>query len=320
MLLSRSLSNQKMKKERLNNAFSVLFTLVSLFLLSCSETQKDTTQLSTISLDTTATIAIVTPIEDSQLNCYNHLTELVRSSNFPFKGIDKSNVNLLIDTEERDLIFAKVFFETQGSGTLGWVNYHVKKRTLENASADLDTPQKLEYDVNYAVSFEKCLGVNYDPTSKEITSLEDAYNQATLVSLPNNYDYDFILEQKGFVKISKETSSSLNLKDLENLKLAKLSVIGNYLPILVSANNSSGQSQLFLFVLSKDYKALSHIKLYDSQEIDAGSISTTYSISPDYKIDLKESKLKDVNGKVEETTIKASRYSLSEDGKIVEVK
>ncbi len=44
-------------------------------------------------------------------NCYDYLTELVRSSNFPFSEwkIDKNKVNLLIDEENDDTISCKLF-------------------------------------------------------------------------------------------------------------------------------------------------------------------------------------------------------------------
>lgn len=149
-----------MQKEKSYNVLRrFLFVLATMLFLSCSESKKENT--TTSSVDTTATITTVTPIEESQSNCYNHLTELVRSSSFPFKSIDKSDINLLIDTDEDGVIFAKVFFETEGTGTLGWVNYHVKTRKLENASADLEVPQKLTFNEEYATSFEKCLGIRY---------------------------------------------------------------------------------------------------------------------------------------------------------------
>lgn len=39
-------------------------------------------------------------------SCYGYLTELVRSSNFPFKYVTKEKTNLLIDNDTGDSVMA----------------------------------------------------------------------------------------------------------------------------------------------------------------------------------------------------------------------
>ncbi|MBC7388135.1 MAG: hypothetical protein H7329_02895 [Opitutaceae bacterium] len=302
----------------LNNSLKrLIFPFICLATICCtkSEETKSTT------VDTTAIVVPVKPSEKGkEPNCYDYLTELVRSSNFPFRNIDKAKANLLIDKDENGLIFAKIYFDTEGTGTLGWVNYNVKSRTLENASAYLESPEKLTFDGTFAESLETCLGINYNPKPQVTASLQDAYNQSSVISLPNSYDYDFLLELKGFVKLSTEIASTLKIKGLENIKIAKLPIEEVYQPILLAGKVISGQSQLFLLVLDKEFNEVSRLKLYDSKEINGASQSTTYSISSDYQIELKQSNVKDNQGNVGQSDIKISIYRLSKDGQIIEVK
>jgi hypothetical protein len=55
-----------------------------------------------------------------------YLTELVRSSNFPFKYVSKEKTNLLIDNDTGDNVMAQLFFDTDGTGTTLDVNQRPK--------------------------------------------------------------------------------------------------------------------------------------------------------------------------------------------------
>ncbi len=90
--------------------------------------------------------------------CYGYLTELVRSSNFPFKYVSKEKTNLLIDNDTGDSVMAQLFFDTDGTGTIGWVQYDVSQRQLFNISADVEEPQELTFKASFAIDYEKCIG------------------------------------------------------------------------------------------------------------------------------------------------------------------
>lgn len=100
----------------------------------------------------------VANLYQEQGNCYGHLTELVRSSNFPFKYVSKEKANLLIDDDAGDSVMAKLFFDTNGTGTIGWIQYDVIHRQLFNISADMEEPQELTFDTSFATDYEKCIG------------------------------------------------------------------------------------------------------------------------------------------------------------------
>ncbi|HLT04286.1 MAG TPA: hypothetical protein VK019_04910, partial [Pseudomonas sp.] len=89
-------------------------------------------------------------------SCYGNLTELVRSSNFPFGQIEPGKINLLIDDDTGDRVLARLRFDTEGTGTLGWIEYLVDQRQLFNVSADQEEPALLKFSARHAAGFEAC--------------------------------------------------------------------------------------------------------------------------------------------------------------------
>lgn len=97
------------------------------------------------------------PASASEGSCYGYLTEMVRSSDFPFQYVGKDKVNLLIDEDNGDMVRAQLFFDTDGTGTIGWVKYTPATRVLLNTSAELDEPVTLSFDARFADGYAKCL-------------------------------------------------------------------------------------------------------------------------------------------------------------------
>lgn len=97
------------------------------------------------------------PASASEGNCYGYLTELVRSSDFPFQYVGKDKVNLLIDEDDGEMVRAQLFFDTDGTGTIGWIKYTPATRVLLNTSAELDEPVALSFDARFADGYAKCL-------------------------------------------------------------------------------------------------------------------------------------------------------------------
>ncbi|WP_178098564.1 hypothetical protein [Pseudomonas sp. H3(2019)] len=90
-------------------------------------------------------------------SCYGYLTEMVRSSDFPFRYVTKDKVNLLIDEDDGEKVRAQLFYETDGSGIIGWVEYDVSKHVLRNTSAELEEPVALTFDTGFAKGYAQCL-------------------------------------------------------------------------------------------------------------------------------------------------------------------
>lgn len=90
-------------------------------------------------------------------SCYGYLTEMVRSSNFPFRYVGKDKVNLLIDDDDGETVQAQLLFDTDGTGTIGWIKYTPATRVLLNTSAELEEPVELSFDAKFADGYAKCL-------------------------------------------------------------------------------------------------------------------------------------------------------------------
>ena len=300
---------------------NIFLVITFLFLISCKndsniKIQKQSKEISTTNLDTL--IKVEKKIPDNDENCYDYLTELIRSSNFPFEDIKKEKVNTIIDEDNGEIIRAKLFFDTDGTGTIGWVEYHIKNRKLFNSSANLEEPELLKFNIDYAKKFESCKGISVIQTSENSNSksIESLYNLAKSISLPNNYNYDFIVEEKDFIKVPNELYKTFDFDNYSNFKIAKLPILGNIKPIFFIIYDESGQSKLYLITLDLNYKIIDKLKLYHSEEVDGGSLSTTYEINKDYKIKIKEAKLIDSGSKVVEKNIQIKNYKIESSGEI----
>ncbi len=222
-------------------------------------------------------------------NCYDYLTELVRSSNFPFSEwkIDKNKINLLIDEDSDDIISCKLFFDTEGTGTIGWIQYHKNNGKLFNTSANLENPVELNYDLNWKKLFDSCSSSQKNKEiSLKINPIEKYYNGSDELSLPNIYNYDEIVEEKGFKEIDKKHYNLFSIKHADNYKMARLPIINDRIkPIILITYNEIGQSTWYLFTLDNEYNPISNILLYTSEESDADKSKTTiYSITKNYEI------------------------------------
>ncbi|WP_449387336.1 hypothetical protein [Chryseobacterium lineare] len=255
----------------------IILVILTLLLFSCNgkPLKKDTKG---------RTINYSSKVSD---NCYDYLTELVRSSNFPFSEwkMEKNKVNLLIDNDNNRIISCKVFVDTEGTGTIGWIEFHKNDGKLFNTSANLDRPVELKYNKKWKELFDSC-------SSKVIVenTLEKVYGICNELSLPVKYDFDAINEEKGFIDIGKEYYKLFPFEHQDNYKMAKLSTINNDIkPVILITHDLNGQSTWYLLVLNSQYKVISNIILYTNEEIDnGGSKYITYNISKDYKISINQ--------------------------------
>lgn len=262
--------------------------------------------------------AVVVTDDKKADNCYDYLTELVRSSNFPFTEwkIDKKKVNLLIDEETDAIISCQLIFDTQGTGTIGWIEYHKEDGKLYNTSANLESPAELKYDIKWKSLFDSCLqdkkGSN-DKIPKIVSDnvLEKLYNQWEEIQLPNAYNYDAVVDEKGFQSLDKKYNQLFPITHQDNYKIAKLPPLNdNIKPVILITYNDAGQSSWYLFTLDNQYMPVSNIILYTSEELGNGtSKATTYSISKDYKITVNQQSGDKITGK--------KVYGITKEGKII---
>ena len=48
-------------------------------------------------------------------------------------------------------------FDTDGSGTIGWIQYDIQTHQLLNTSAELETPELLTFNKKHADQYERCI-------------------------------------------------------------------------------------------------------------------------------------------------------------------
>ncbi|MGC5704384.1 hypothetical protein J4P02_29695 [Pseudomonas sp. NFXW11] len=90
--------------------------------------------------------------------CYGYLTEMVRSSDFPYREFTTAKrLKLLIDRDDGDQLSLQLFYETSGSGSIGWVRYDVAEQALWNVSIDPEEPEALKFDRRFAQDYASCL-------------------------------------------------------------------------------------------------------------------------------------------------------------------
>ncbi|AUX17246.1 hypothetical protein [Flavobacterium columnare] len=303
------------------------------FFLSCKE--KKETRLQPNSKDS---ITIATPKVDSvstsnqnvgdkitnskNTDCYDYLTELVRSSNFPFSewDIPKEKINLIIDEHNNEFIRAKLAYDTNGTGTIGWIEYYLKTGILKNTSANLEVPEVLKYDKNLKTKFDTCIknGNNEKSLQNKNLSLEKNYKSCKNIDLPISYSYEFISELPNFKEVPDDFKSIYQLEHLQGLKQINLKSNEIFKPVLITGYLDSGESEMYIVLLDDSYNFKDKILLYGSEEIEAGeSISTTFEISKSFEIKINKSK---INNSGKSKKISSIIHKINLDGTFSKIK
>lgn len=292
---------------------SIQFLFFIILIVNCKrETKKNDFPIHKEEQINNMSVPIKEHSEQGSENCYDYLTELVRSCNFPFSEwkISKEKVNLLIDNDDENIIKAKLFYETSGTGTIGWIEYDKKNGKLFNTSANLDRPIELKYELKWKNLFDSCLFNKGNDKLVDENLLKKVYIDCEELSLPIKYDYEVISEEKGFKSIDKEYYNLFPIQHQDNYKMIRLPIINeNVKPIILITYNENGQSSWYLFTLDNQYKPISNIILYTSEELGNGiSKSTIYSVYKDYKIS--------INQLLNDKVISKKDYTISEEGYI----
>lgn len=134
--------------------------------------------------------------ELNTLKCYDYLTELVRSSNFPFTYVTKEKINLLIDNDQGNKIFVKLTYDKEekdrdrvnpnSTATEGWIEYDIKKQRLFNISAYLnEKPEELSFDKKYAIKFDQCRKQPEQVSSEIFCEKINEQIQSKVIHFPN---------------------------------------------------------------------------------------------------------------------------------------
>ncbi len=168
------------------------------------------------------------------VQCYVYMTEMVRSSNFPFSGwsVTPAQVNLVIDEDNNAIIRAKLVIDTEGTGTIGWVIFDKQSQQLYNTTPNLEVPEALKFNQEYANAWHYCLldEVVYQVSKKGrlyLYHLEEGkmYKTSTFVikgdylqlhDKKNGYSYISYQTKSGSEIYGWVTSESLRKVDFKN--------------------------------------------------------------------------------------------------------
>ena len=238
---------------------------------------------------------------DTLLDCYDYITELIRSSDFPFTGITPERVNIQIDNEDSESILLRLFFHTEGTGDIGWAKYYKKTNKLYNISANLISPEELSYSSKWAFKYNDCITKEIGFSEKDLNEknslpLYQAYEHATLQSLPLQYSYELITNDSGLLKLGARAIKQLQMDVTTECKLLKLPAIGNIKCFIAIATFESGQSAWYLTSMDTEGKLLDSLEIYNSIELEeGGSISKTFKISLGYSIEVNTTEIPENN-------------------------
>lgn len=126
------------------------------------------------------------------------------------------------------------------------------------------------------------------------------------------YNFDYIIEEKGYKDIPQNLYPKFNLDGLNYLKIKKLpskNLINIY---TVIGKNEEGQSNLYLFSMDNKNNVIDSIELYFSEEVDAGITHLKeFNISKDYIITINEYEI--LNGKKKDSS--HNSYLIDDKGK-----
>lgn len=168
--------------------------------------------------------------------CYSYFTELVRSSNFPFNewNAKPKKVNLIIDEDNNSIIRAKLVVDTDGTGTLGWIEFNKNKSELFDTTIDPENPIKLAYNSEYEKAQKYCLlgEVVYQIQSKKRVYFFDKTDSGMKKNSDFiiNGDYVQLLEILGnYSQVSYKTKSGSTVTGwVESTSLRKIDFKGTW--------------------------------------------------------------------------------------------
>lgn len=267
------------------------------------------------------------PIEESDLKEYKQMSLKINKDNIylTYKG----NQGFL--PYQLKSISAQKYF---GKGSLYeyYTGYLINKYNIDvnkeitylqiGSTTPLSPPFKTFFYKNYTVitdkfvflySYEDYLLI-FEKESKD--DLNTLYNSLDNKSLPLYFDFNFIVEKPDFKSINDSYGNFLGLNDLRNFKgIALPNASKNIKVLLISANQESGENNMYLYTLTKDYRIIEKFDLsYIESETDSGKgIGRQIdSITKNYTI-----KMTDISETGEE--IKKT-YKINDSGNFVEQK
>lgn len=265
--------------------------------------------------------------------------EMLLSSNFPLSNdIPKDKIQVDIDSQENNVYLCRVYFETEGTGTLGWIKYDSVHKKLYNVT--YEDPVELCFEMNWANKLNRILN---DTSGNEVEQ-QDIISQTENISdekcsvLP--FDFEKYFEEylsKEYDEVSEEVQMRYceynfeENKELRRLFSSKweyhpsaymiLDKNENFILYLFRASNQEDEDTVLVSILAT-VKGGNLISSLNLNTVNAGS---TFVISKDlvisiYKTSTKEMREADENGSeyISKKDSLIAEYVIDLNGKILQ--
>jgi hypothetical protein len=248
---------------------------------------------------------------------FYYLEKLVLSSKFPFPDdIPQEKIHVLYDSDENYIYLCRVYFDTDGTGTLGWVKYDVKCENLYDITGNEGTMNVLAFDKKWSDEFRKSLKEDIPVCKEDDINNSIVYEnnciRKTSKSLPysEKIDIDKVKYEKMDCAIDGIDEFSCGDNTIRYIPLPSK---GDVDILLIPLDCGDFPYRYFLITI-KEYKLISD--LYVEGECIASDSSTSQIEQKMFMID--------TNYHIEVTTIVGNKtvkteYNIQDDGKIVKI-
>lgn len=221
-------------------------------------------------------------VSSSKILTANNLLEFVLSTSFDFTPYNKKQIRTLLDHVENDEALVKVYIESDGTGTLGWIKIDFKNQKVYDVTIDPENPKLLSFDSEKLITLRKEL-ISGNYISKDETQKNKSNENLLIKWDPSN---SLLLEKLDENKIILNEKFN-EYEDIFVYRLPKLNV--SYTPIIISGCYQSGHCEEFLLTLDKQGNEISRLKIFYNTAPDGNEedyTSCIYEIYNDYKIKL----------------------------------
>ena len=218
--------------------------------------------------------------------------EILLNSNFPFPtDIPKDKIQIEIDSQKNGTYLCRVYFETNGTGTLGWIKYDSVNKKLYNVTNE--DPVELDFEKDASDERSSILPFSFDKYFEEYLSKgeEEISEEDKMKYHEYNFDENNELQQV-FSSKWKYTPSTYMILDKKD----------NFTFYFFRASKQEENDSVLISILAT-VKGNNLIASLNMNDFDTANASSTFDISKElvisiYKTLTKETGEFDDNGPI----------------------
>ncbi len=231
----------------------------------------------------------------------NDWEQFIRLTSFDFSPYTSSEVHAYLDHIENNIALVKLFVDTDGTGTLGWVQINFNDNTVFDITLDPEHPKKLTFDEKQYVTLKEKYATEPEPKDE---------GNVLLIWSPEN----MLLSEK--LNLQKYQVSLPIREDMDYFVYPLPNSNQNVYSIILSACSLSGYCEEYLVTTTKDGKEIEKLKIYYNSAPDGNEKQSEFCTYKLFKNGVVELKTTQVNeGQIASSQI--SRFSITNSGKIM---